>query len=109
MPTKGRRLLRGCRHLVSPCSQGYGYLVTDDVTPQHPRILTIAQVADELAVGLPTVRQLLMTGELRGIQAGGRGLWRVAAKDLEDCIEQAYRVTAERVTQGELSGDAVDD
>ena len=36
------------------------------------------QVAEELSVGLPTIRMLLKTGELRGIQVGRRGLWRIA-------------------------------
>ncbi|WP_306900535.1 helix-turn-helix domain-containing protein [Arthrobacter sp. B1I2] len=63
----------------------------------------MSQVADELFVGLPTVRQLLGTGELRGFQVGGRGLWRVAVKDLEDYIERAYLKTAERVATGAVS------
>ncbi|WP_267275751.1 helix-turn-helix domain-containing protein [Arthrobacter sp. CDRTa11] len=76
--------------------------VPDDVVPKRPRFLTVEQVAEELAVGLPTVRQLLKSGELRGLQIGGRGMWRVATKDLEDYIEQAYRVTAERIAAGEV-------
>lgn len=78
--------------------------MTDDVvTPKRPRFLTIEQVAEELAVGAPLVRALLKAGELRGMQVGGRGLWRVAAKDLEDYIEQAYRVTADRIAAGEVA------
>ncbi|MEJ1193053.1 helix-turn-helix domain-containing protein [Pseudarthrobacter sp. CCNWLW207] len=76
--------------------------MTDDAAPKRPRFLTVEQVAEELAVGLPLVRSLLKSGELRGIQVGARGLWRVAAKDLEDYIAQAYRVTAERITAGEV-------
>jgi excisionase family DNA binding protein len=45
----------------------------EDVAPKRPRFLTVEQVADELNVGLPTVRMLLKSGELRGIQIGGRG------------------------------------
>ncbi|WP_350004361.1 helix-turn-helix domain-containing protein [Pseudarthrobacter sp. WHRI 8279] len=78
-------------------------MTVDDRAPKRPRFLTIEQVAEELAVGAPTVRQLLKTGELRGLQIGGRGLWRVAAKDLEDYIDQAYRVTAERIAAGEVA------
>jgi excisionase family DNA binding protein len=76
--------------------------LTDDAAPKRPRFLTIEQVAEDLSVGLPTVRMLLKTGELRGIQIGGRGVWRVATKDLEDYIEQAYRVTAQRIAAGEV-------
>lgn len=77
--------------------------VTDDAASKRPRFLTIEQVAEELAVGTPTVRQLLKTGDLRGLQIGGRGMWRVAAKDLEDYIDQAYLVTAERIAAGEIA------
>ncbi|WP_343045051.1 hypothetical protein [Pseudarthrobacter oxydans] len=34
------------------------------------------QVAEELNVGQPLVRALLRSGELRGIQIGGRGIWK---------------------------------
>lgn len=44
----------------------------------------------------------MKSAELRGIQIGGRGLWLVGAKDFEDYIEQACRVTAERVATGEV-------
>jgi excisionase family DNA binding protein len=42
------------------------------------RFLTIEQVAEELNVGQTLVRALVRSGELRGIQIGGRGIWRVA-------------------------------
>lgn len=61
---------------------------------RRPRFLTIEQVAEELNVGLPTVRMLLRSGELRGLQIGGRGLWRIGTQDLEDYIEGAYRLSA---------------
>jgi excisionase family DNA binding protein len=67
------------------------------------RFVTVEQVAEELNVGLPLVRGLLRTGELRGIQIGGRGLWRVATADLEDYIAQAYVQTASKVASGELA------
>ncbi|YCK83040.1 helix-turn-helix domain-containing protein [Arthrobacter sp. D3-18] len=75
--------------------------MTDDAA--RPRFLTIEQVAEELAVGIPTVRQLLKSGELRGFQLGGRNIWRIGAKDLEDYIEQAYLTTAERIAAGEIA------
>lgn len=67
---------------------------------KRPRFLTIEQVAEELNVGLPLVRMLLKSGELRGIQIGGRGLWRIATVDLESFIAEAYRVTAEKINAG---------
>ncbi|MDT0168905.1 helix-turn-helix domain-containing protein [Pseudarthrobacter sp. BRE9] len=66
------------------------------------RFLTIEQVAEELNVGQPLVRALLRTGELRGIQIGGRGIWRVSTTDIEEYISQAYKTTAERIAAGEI-------
>jgi len=66
------------------------------------RFLTIEQVAEELNVGEPLVRAMLKSGELRGIQVGGRGVWRIGANDIEDFIAEAYRKTGERVAAGEL-------
>jgi excisionase family DNA binding protein len=77
-----------------------------DDAPKRPRFLTVEQVAEELNVGIPTVRMLLKSGELRGIQIGGRGLWRVAAVDLEGYIADAYRVTAERIAAGGFPDEA---
>jgi excisionase family DNA binding protein len=45
--------------------------VTDE--PKKLRFLTIAQAAEELNVNQNQIRALLRTGELRGIQVGGRG------------------------------------
>ena len=75
------------------------------MTPKRPRFLTISQAAEELAVGAPTIRQLIKTGELRALQIGGRGIWRIGSQDLEDYIEQTYRDTAERIAAGELAAE----
>ena len=66
------------------------------------RFLTLEQVAEELNVGLPMVRSLVKTGELRGFQVGARRAWRVGAQDLEDYISQAYAATAERIAAGDI-------
>jgi len=73
--------------------------VTDEA---KRRFLTVEQVAEELNVGLPLVRALLRTGQLRGIQIGGRRLWRIASTDLEGYISQAYRATAEMIASGQM-------
>jgi excisionase family DNA binding protein len=74
--------------------------VTDE--PKKLRFLTIEQAADELNVKTSLVRGLIKTGELRGIQVGGRGVWRIGVNDIEDYIAEAYRRTAERIAAGEL-------
>ena len=66
------------------------------------RFLIVEQVAEELNVSVSQIRALLKSGELRGIQVGGRNVWRIAASDVEDYIAEAYRRTAERVAAGEL-------
>lgn len=73
------------------------------------RFLTVEQVAEELNVGLPMVRSLLKTGELRGIQIGGRGLWRIATSDVEDFISEAYRVTSERIAADDIADEPASD
>lgn len=55
------------------------------------RFLTVSDVAETLKVDPRVVRNLLATGELRGIQVGGRGLWRIEAVELEDYIARQYR------------------
>lgn len=67
------------------------------------RFLTIEQVAEELNVKQSLVRALLRNGELRGIQIGGRGLWRIGAADLEEYVSHAYQTTAERIAAGEIA------
>ncbi|PTT62356.1 helix-turn-helix domain-containing protein [Arthrobacter sp. HMWF013] len=75
--------------------------MTDE--PKRPRFLTISQAAEELNVNQNQIRALLRTGELRGIQVGGRGIWRIGASDVEDFITDAYRRTAERIAAGEVN------
>lgn len=66
------------------------------------RFLTIEQVAQELNVGEPLVRAMLKSGELRGIQLGGRGVWRIGRADVEAYVEQAYERTAENIARGDF-------
>jgi excisionase family DNA binding protein len=78
--------------------------VTDE--PTKRRFLTIEQAAQELNVKESLIRGLIKTGELRALQAGGRGLWRVGRQDVEDYIAEAYRRTAERIAAGDLEDGA---
>jgi excisionase family DNA binding protein len=79
--------------------------MTETPAPNR-RFLTIEQVAQELNVSEVQVRALLRSGELPGIQVGGRGVWRIGVNDVEDFIAEAYRKTAERIAAGDL-GDSV--
>lgn len=64
--------------------------------------MTIEQVAGELNVSESQIRALLRAGELRGIQVGGRGIWRIGSTDLETYIEDSYAKTTARIAAGEL-------
>lgn len=69
--------------------------------PAKRRFLTIEQAAEELNAKASLIRNLIKTGELRAIQVGGAGLWRIGIQDLEDYIAEAYRRTAARIAAGE--------
>ncbi|WP_332601618.1 helix-turn-helix domain-containing protein [Arthrobacter sp. S2(2024)] len=69
-------------------------------TVRSPRFLTIEQVAEDLATSVVQIRSLLKSGQLRGFQLGGRGVWRIGRDDLEAYIQEAYRRAAESVAAG---------
>jgi len=71
--------------------------------PAQHRFLTPTQAAEELNVKPNQIHALIRTGELRAIQIGGRGMWRIGRQDIEDYIAEAYRRTAERIAAGEIT------
>ena len=64
-----------------------------------PRFLTLAQVADELNVSPSQTYALVRSGELVGIQIGGRSQWRVERVKLEQFIAEPYLKTAASLEQ----------
>lgn len=70
--------------------------------PRFAQLLTLSQVKDILNVGMPTLYALLSSGELRGLQLGGRRMWRVSEDDLADYLERAYKETQERIPAGTI-------
>jgi excisionase family DNA binding protein len=82
---------------VSSCA--YDEDVTEESEARR-RFLTVEQVSEEPNVGVPQIRALLKSGELRGIQVGGQ--WRIGANDIEDYADAVYRRTAECIAAGEL-------
>ncbi|BCW78867.1 helix-turn-helix domain-containing protein [Arthrobacter sp. NicSoilC5] len=76
-----------------------------DVPETKSRFMTPTQAADELNVKPSQIHALIKTGELRALQVGGRGMWRIGRRDLEDYIAEAYRRTAERIAAGEIADD----
>ena len=57
---------------------------------EGPRFLTLADVAEILATSVSQVRALVHSRELRAIQIGGRGQWRVERVELEAFIQRMY-------------------
>ncbi len=73
-----------------------------------PRFLTISDVADVLNVSVRQVRALLASGDLLGIQIGGRGEWRIENVQLETYIDEQYRAAEERRRTSEAGSDQRD-
>lgn len=64
-----------------------------------PRFLTVADVAETLNVTVRQVYALVRTGDLRGIQVGGRGQWRIEAVELESYIQRQYERAEEHAKE----------
>ena len=73
------------------------------------RFLTLTDVTEILNISMPQAYALVHSGELRGMQIGGRGQWRVSETDLDDYVERMYAETQARIRAGEhaTSGGAV--
>jgi excisionase family DNA binding protein len=71
------------------------------MAPDAPRFLTLADVAGVLNVTSRQVYALVRSGDLRGIQIGGRGQWRVEDVELEDYIKRQYARAEQALTEQE--------
>jgi len=72
------------------------------MAPEHD-FLTANDFAETLKVDVRVVWNLLKSGELRGIQVGGRKLWRIEASALEDYIAAQYEATARAAGRDEIT------
>lgn len=63
------------------------------------RFLTLADVSDILNISASQAYALVRSGDLQGIQIGGRNQWRVERSKLEEYIDEAYRRTAASLTE----------
>lgn len=68
-----------------------------------PRFLTLADVSEVLNVTVRQVYALVRGGDLRGIQIGGRGQWRIENSELEDYIARQYARTDQSLADVEPS------
>ncbi|CAN5166633.1 hypothetical protein BH18ACT9_BH18ACT9_06880 [soil metagenome] len=71
-------------------SSNAGIVVHMAASEREPRFLTLADVADILATSISQVRALIRDKELRAIQIGGRGQYRVETVELEAYIQRLY-------------------
>ncbi|HKY57039.1 MAG TPA: helix-turn-helix domain-containing protein [Aeromicrobium sp.] len=60
------------------------------MSDDRQRFLKLTDVADVLNVTTRQVYALVRSGDLRGIQVGGRNQWRVEDIELEDYIKRQY-------------------
>jgi excisionase family DNA binding protein len=72
---------------------------TEPTGSREPRFLTLADVAEILATSVSQVRALVRNRELRAIQIGGRGQWRVETVELEKFIARMYEQAEARDPQ----------
>ena len=59
----------------------------------EPRFLKLTDVADALNISASQTMSLVRSGELPAIKIGGRGQWRVEARELEQYISRMYDQT----------------
>lgn len=64
------------------------------------RFYSLADVAEVLSISMSQVRSLVRSGELRGIQIGGKGTWRIEDQQLQDYIDRMYAQNEERLRAG---------
>ncbi len=57
----------------------------------NDRFLTLADVADVLNISASQTYALVRSGDLQGLQIGGRNQWRVERAKLEEYIARAYQ------------------
>lgn len=73
------------------------------------RFLKLTDVAETLNISGAQAYALVRSGELPAIKVGGRGQWRVEAKQLEDYIQRMYERTERLVAENALEDVAPDE
>ena len=61
----------------------------------NERFYKLTDVSDILNISASQTYSLVRSGDLKGIQIGGRNQWRVERTALEEYIAEAYRKTPE--------------
>lgn len=66
-----------------------------------PRFMPLEGVQAILSISRSQAYALVRSGELRAIQVGGRGQWRVEHAELEAYIQRCYEETAALIAREE--------
>ena len=64
------------------------------------RFYTIPEVAEAFASSEAQIRSLLKSGELEGIQIGGRGQWRIEDTKVDEYISRMYQAQKDSPQNG---------
>lgn len=56
------------------------------------KFLTLPDVAEALNISMSQTRALIRSGDIEGIQIGGRGQWRVEEAKLDEYIDRQYEL-----------------
>lgn len=72
------------------------------------RFVPLADVSETLSISAAQAYALVRRGDLRAIQVGGRGQWRVEISELENYIERQYAETSRTVVDREVERGVAD-
>ncbi|NMR32063.1 helix-turn-helix domain-containing protein [Crystallibacter degradans] len=78
-------------------------------TPAQRRFLKLDDVMDILNISRAQTYALVRSGDLEGIQIGGRNIWRVEETKLQEFIDESYRKTAQAIAKGEIDDEPAED
>ena len=65
-----------------------------------PKFVPLEYVMDELSISRSQAYAIVRSGDLRAIQVGGRGQWRVSLDEIEAYIERCYAAADAEVDRG---------
>lgn len=71
----------------------------------EPRFLTLTDVAETLNISAAQTYALVRSGDLPAIKVGGRGQWRVEARELENYIARMYEQTRQLIRNDEFNAE----
>lgn len=72
-------------------------------TSSRVRFIPLEHVQEILSVSRSQAYALVRSGDLRAIQVGGRGQWRVELTELDAYIDRAYRATEAAISDGAVT------